>query len=904
MFPRLIALDTDGTIFAGKLDQAVWGKGQNAEPKLADNVYQVNDSTLRDRSNPVNEIRLSPDIPRIITDILQSGAVLAIVSRNTSRALCDRALYYFKTKDPKSEETKSIIHLVKYDEVVDEPISEHLKRIKGWSHFQYSDMVVFGAVTNVQLIQKELGVSGHASDPATGLTWERYSAGLDAWRRGKEPKPIGSTTLGIAHFNDVYQVTDQTIFVDGKKETINVMKFATLLSDVMAKWKNEGLTIFSGDLFSPSTESSITRGRHMPAIVNELNIDVSVVGNHEFDFAFPWLLSNIIDTNTNAVPEPMKDIHVLTKEGIRIGFIGLVEKDWIATITGWPDNFQFQDMAKVGRELSTKLRDPAGPYKCDFVIALTHCRIPNDIKLARDLGALSPSAQNTTNIANTQGVDILLGGHDHVYWISKGVTAWEGYDLKASPPDAKDDNGDVLIVKSGTDYQDISEVILTVQDTPPGSVRKKVVQEIRGKRWITRGNIVEHKVVGDVFNEELSIVSSAMDEQLCITSVELDTRSKHIRLQESAVGNWVADCLRNAYDEALRKLGYDHGTDGVIICNGDIRGDRLYDKGPLYLRDLMTMLPYPDPLLVVELSAQALWDALESGLSRYPVQEGRFPAVSGLRVEWDSSKPAGKRVVSLSLLSESKLDSKGNPTLEKVDPTSTTRKYLVMVGEYMAQGGDGYDILKTQKQVLTAENGQSKSALVRKYLLGTQVLNQKVKENPQPKPESAPTGRFASALRSIPSLPSPTINPVAALSSFTAQSVRSIRGTADEQRRGLQQVDAIQKLSQKALDNVTPSVKWLASQRLVSAALQLAEFEDVGLMDPYERLRTRREAQRDQPNVTARFAGASRTMATASIADGNNVNDAVNSAEKKAAETLPVIYPVVDGRLKDLSRSK
>ncbi|KAJ8501489.1 hypothetical protein ONZ45_g12136 [Pleurotus djamor] len=896
MFPRLIALDTDGTIFTGRLDQNVWGKGPNAALKLADNIYQVDDYVLRDRSNSANEITLSPDIPRIVTDILQNGAVLAIVSRNTSKELCDRALYWFKAKDPQSGESRSIIRLVKYDEVADEPISEHFKRIKGWSQFAYPDMVMFGEGTNTQAHLQGFGVFGCTSDATTGLTWERYSAGLDAWRCTQDPQPTGSTTLNIAHFNDVYQVTDQTIRVNGQNETINVLKFATSLSDILAKWETQGLTIFSGDLFSPSTESSITRGRHIPAIVNELKVDVGVVGNHDFDFGyprlrelinqttFPWLLSNILDTTTNKVPEPMKDVYVLNREGVQIGFIGLIEEEWIATITGWPDNFEFQDMAQVGKTLSARLRDPSGPYKCDFIIALTHCRTPNDIKLARALGALSPSAQGYANIPSEQGVDLLLSGHDHYYWISKGVTAWEGYDLNASMPDAKDDNGDVLIVKSGTDYQDISEVILTLQDTPPGR-----------KRCTIRGNLAEDATMKQIYDAELAIVQSAMDEQLCVTEVELETAPKHIRTQESVVSNWVADCLRNAYDEALRRLGYANGTDGVIFSNGCIRSGRLYGKGPLCLRDLLAILPFPDPLVVVELSAQALWDALEAGLSRHPAPEARFPAISGLRVQWDGSKPAGKRVVSVFLLSESKLDSQGNPSLEKVDPTSTARKYLIMVGEYMTQGGDGYDILKTQKLILNGENGQPKGALVRKYLLGTQVLNQKIKESPQQK-SSAPVGRFASTLRSMAS-PSP-VNPVAALSSFTARSARNIRGTVEEQFQSIQHVDTIQKLSQKALDSVTPSVKWLASQRLVSAAIHMAEFEDIGLMDPYERSRMRKEARRNLPHPTARFAGALKTTA---LPPPDDVDVALAAAEKQTAESIPVIHPVIDGRLKNIN---
>lgn len=100
--------------------------------------------------------------------------------------------------------------------------------------------------------------------------------------------------------------------------------------------------------------------------------------------------------------------------------------------------------------------------------------------MAKALSALSPTAQAKINIASEHGVDLLLAGHDHFYWISKGVTEWDGYDLQTPHPDAKDDQGDVLVVKSGTDFQDISEVILTLKDAPAGSIRIKLIQEIRG----------------------------------------------------------------------------------------------------------------------------------------------------------------------------------------------------------------------------------------------------------------------------------------------------------------------------------------------------------------------------------------------------------------------------------------
>lgn len=60
------------------------------------------------------------------------------------------------------------------------------------------------------------------------------------------------------------------------------------------------------------------------------------------------------------------------------------------------------------------------------------------------------------------------------------MKSWDGYDVKQSLLDAASDIGNTLIVKSGTDFQDLSEITLTLKDTPPGSVRKKLIESISG----------------------------------------------------------------------------------------------------------------------------------------------------------------------------------------------------------------------------------------------------------------------------------------------------------------------------------------------------------------------------------------------------------------------------------------
>jgi hypothetical protein len=75
----------------------------------------------------------------------------------------------------------------------------------------------------------------------------------------------------------------------------------------------------------------------------------------------------------------------------------------------------------------------------------------------------------------------LLGGHDHLYYASKGVSSWQNYDATQEVLGAENDHGDVLVVKSGTDFRDLSEFTLELEDAPPGSVRRKVIKNINGK---------------------------------------------------------------------------------------------------------------------------------------------------------------------------------------------------------------------------------------------------------------------------------------------------------------------------------------------------------------------------------------------------------------------------------------
>jgi len=152
---------------------------------VQDNIERVGPQLLRDKTNHNNWIRAFNDISNIVNDVLKNGAQLAIVSRNPSKDLCDRALYYFNTINPSDNKEWSIIHLVKYNEVVNESKANHFRRIRTWSASDFSDLLLFDDEAFNNVVRIELGVTFQLVRDQQGLTWNTYQQGINAWRRAK-----------------------------------------------------------------------------------------------------------------------------------------------------------------------------------------------------------------------------------------------------------------------------------------------------------------------------------------------------------------------------------------------------------------------------------------------------------------------------------------------------------------------------------------------------------------------------------------------------------------------------------------------------------------------------------------------------------------------------------------------
>lgn len=131
----------------------------------------------------------------------------------------------------------------------------------------------------------------------------------------------------------------------------------------------------------------------------------------------------------------------------------------------WPSNCQHLpscticDPASVARTTARYLRESK---KCDLVIALTHMRLAEDIAVS----------QNTR--AGSGRVDLILGGHDHD--VVQRSSTDSNNDPRVHRPGLTSGNateiccteGDIRIIKSGTDWNGLSMLRLTISKRADG----------------------------------------------------------------------------------------------------------------------------------------------------------------------------------------------------------------------------------------------------------------------------------------------------------------------------------------------------------------------------------------------------------------------------------------------------
>jgi 5'-nucleotidase/UDP-sugar diphosphatase len=168
----------------------------------------------------------------------------------------------------------------------------------------------------------------------------------------------------------------------------------------------------------------------------------------------------------------------------------------------------------------------------------------------------------------------------------------------------------------------------------------------------------------DEYNQRLNRL---LNQKIGFFGNEIHTSRSLVRTREMPFGNFIADALKH-YAK----------TDIGLINGGVIRGDKSYTKGSIITRrDIATELPFRSHVTVIDITGENLRQALENSVSKVEVENGRFLHVSGISFTYSPEKPSGERIRTIHVNELA------------LDPQQT---YSVATSDYLANGGDGYDV--------------------------------------------------------------------------------------------------------------------------------------------------------------------------------------------------------------------
>jgi len=457
--------------------------------------------------------------------------------------------------------------------------------------------------------------------------------------------PERSVHVTLLQVNDVYQISP----VD--KGTRGGLARVAALRKKILKESPHTLLLLAGDTISPSVASNIFKGQQMIAAWNAVGLDLAVLGNHEFDFGdvvlgeriresrFTWLGANVVDKKTGKPFDGVKPYVIREFGGVKIGFLGLVTPDTAKTSKPGAE-IEFVDPVKTGARLVRKMRAQGARV----IVAITHLNMADDKALAR-----------------AAPIDLIVGGHEHSVLQSLA--------------------GRTPILKMGSDARNLGRIELNLS----------AAGKLESMDWEVipvNSSLPEDQATAAVVAEYEKKLSSELDLPVGRTRVELDARQQTNRSRETNLGDFVADAYRRAT-----------GADVALLNGGSIRSNTTYGPGALSKRDILSILPFENPTVTLEVTAAVLRAALEHGVSTIGVENepGRFPQVSGMRFEYDARRPAGSRVTSVSVNGQ---------------PLDDRKTYKLATSAFLLDGGDGYTMLHGARVLVKPEEGPVEPGVV------------------------------------------------------------------------------------------------------------------------------------------------------------------------------------------------
>jgi 2',3'-cyclic-nucleotide 2'-phosphodiesterase (5'-nucleotidase family) len=393
------------------------------------------------------------------------------------------------------------------------------------------------------------------------------------------------------------------------------------------------LFLDGGDEFQGTPASNFAFGRPVVEVFNRLGLAAAALGNHEFDWGqdtlrarmrqarYAILGANVRDTLGRPVPWIRSDT-IIARGGVRVGVIGLSTRG-TATSTRASNvaGLRFDEPAPIVDSLARQLRADGANVVVVIAHAGAFCDRTGQTSCA---GEIVDLAQHLT-----QRVDAIISGHTHslINSVVNGIPIVQG--------------------RSSGQAIDVVDLPLAADGAsmPAHEVRDVLPDSIAPDPDIQPIVVAATQAVAARVSRPVARIAEYMK------------KSPSGAEEQVALGNLIADAMRV---EGKGDIG--------IMNNGGIRAP--LRAGTATYGDLFEVQPFGNVLYRVTLDGRSLREYLERVVGR------RRPIVhvSGVVVEYDTTRAAGSRIVSARA---------GGA------PLDDARSYTVVVNDFEYTGGSG-----------------------------------------------------------------------------------------------------------------------------------------------------------------------------------------------------------------------
>lgn len=438
----------------------------------------------------------------------------------------------------------------------------------------------------------------------------------------------GERKLTILHVNDVHAREDGQAYVSKLKKDREAAGETVLLLN-------------AGDTLHGQPFATISEGQTIVEVMNAVGYDAMAPGNHDFNYGvsrlltlskgmdFPLLSANTLDKATG---EPVFEPYAVKElSGLKVGLLGLTTPE-TATKTN-PKNVADVTFGSPA-EAAQKAVDALQEEGVDVIIAIAHLGLDNETL---------PANRSDYLPQKVEGIDVIIDGHSHTV-LENGKTV-----------------SGTLIAQTGEYLNSIGVVELTLSD---GDVTSKTasllpVSDEEGNPLLPADESIV-AVIDEIKEKNTKITAEVIGK----TAYDLQGEREQVRMTQTNLADLITEAMLAETD-----------ADIAFTNGGGIRAS--IPAGDITKGDVLTVLPFGNYIVAMDIKGSDILAALENGVSNYPDLAGSYSQVAGIRFTFDPTKDGGSRITEVIL----------EKTGEALDPAKT---YRVATNDFLASGGDGY----------------------------------------------------------------------------------------------------------------------------------------------------------------------------------------------------------------------